>query len=278
MQLTIIPSDKVVYIDSVSYGDIDMAWVPDIDEKKIRAVQWLDGSGEIEFVGPHQNLEITKLGVFENAVSLWNEKKKESDNVINQRLEEDERLKKEKEKSLKEIEDQFIRINFEEAERWRKEEETHIEKWRNLQSKLSKEWETKELARMKSESLIQSKLSKEWEKEQLANTTKWKEEQSVNFEKWKETEKLAREAQFTNTQKWKEEELLNIEKWKEVEKSSLLKWQEEELANAERWKAQEIARLSSYLPTEDVKEDEDDDDTDNEADLFYDIEELLKEI
>lgn len=113
MQLTIVPSDRVVYIDRVPYGDIDMTWVPDIDEKKIHAVQWLDDSGEIEFVGPHQNLQITKLGVFENAVSLWKEKKKGSDEIIKER---EERLRKDQEMQemrlkeiLNEIEEQFIK-------------------------------------------------------------------------------------------------------------------------------------------------------------------------
>ena len=76
MRLSIIPSDKVVYMDGVPYVDIDLSWIDDIDGKKVHAVQWADGEGHVEFVGPHQNLQFSELGVFEKAKSLWNEKKK----------------------------------------------------------------------------------------------------------------------------------------------------------------------------------------------------------
>jgi len=111
MRLTIIPSDNTVYINGKSYGDIDLSWIPDYDEKKIHAVQWLDedddgqGEGEVEFFGPHQNLKITTLGIeefctFEKAIRQWNEKKEEEDALIQQRLEEEERLRKEEEGRL----------------------------------------------------------------------------------------------------------------------------------------------------------------------------------
>jgi hypothetical protein len=101
MKLTIIPSDKSVYIDRVCYFDIDMTWIPDIDGKKVHAVQWLDGGGEIEFVGSDQNLKITTLGVFKKAIDLWNEKKEEEDKLIQDQLEQEERLKKEEEERMR---------------------------------------------------------------------------------------------------------------------------------------------------------------------------------
>jgi hypothetical protein len=100
MRVTIIPSDGTVYVDHVAYGDIDMTWVPDIDEKKIHAVQWLDSEGEIEFVGPHQNIKIKTLGVFQKGVDLWKIKKQEHEWLIKKQLEEEEKRKKEEEERL----------------------------------------------------------------------------------------------------------------------------------------------------------------------------------
>jgi hypothetical protein len=107
MRLTIIPSDKTVYVDFVSYDNIDLSWLPPIDGKTIHAVQWDGdkGEGEVEFVGPHQNLKITSLGVenvcsFERALEQWNVRKDEEEAIIQARLEEEERLKKEQEEML----------------------------------------------------------------------------------------------------------------------------------------------------------------------------------
>lgn len=110
MRLTIIPSDKTVYKDGKGYGGIDLSWVPNFEEKEIHAIQWFDedddgiGEGEIEFVGPHQNLQITTLGIdeycsFEKAVHQWNEKRDEEEILIQQQLEAEERLKKEMEEA-----------------------------------------------------------------------------------------------------------------------------------------------------------------------------------
>ena len=92
MRLTIIPTDKTVYLDGKCYHDIDLSWIPDIEDKKVHAIQWLDedndgiGEGEIEFVGPDQNLKITTLGIegfcsFQKAIDQWNEKKEEEDRI-----------------------------------------------------------------------------------------------------------------------------------------------------------------------------------------------------
>jgi hypothetical protein len=111
MRLTIIPVDNLVYIDGVCYHHIDMTWIPNIDGKKVHAVQWSDDEGEIEFVGPDQNLKITELGVFEKAVDLWNEKKEEEDAFLQRQLEEEERRKSEQEERLK---SQFL--NFDDTD------------------------------------------------------------------------------------------------------------------------------------------------------------------
>lgn len=117
MRLTIIPVDKTVYVDGLPYGDIDMSWVPEIDGKSIHAVQWLDdgevGEGEIEFVGPHQNLKITSLDIegicsFKKSIEQWNEKKEEYEAWLQQRLEDEERIRKEQEDLLQ---SQFLDFN-----------------------------------------------------------------------------------------------------------------------------------------------------------------------
>jgi hypothetical protein len=106
MRLTIIPEDRTVYIDRVSYGNIDMSWVPEIDGYKVHALQWLDGEGEIELVnkvGP--NVKITELGVFKKAIDLWNEKKIEQDKIKQEQLMEEERLKQEE---IERVKAQFV--------------------------------------------------------------------------------------------------------------------------------------------------------------------------
>jgi hypothetical protein len=105
VRLSIIPIDNSVYVDGVCYHNIDMSWIPDIDGKKVHAVQWLDQEGEIEFVGPAQNLKIGDLGIFEKAIDLWNEKKEEEDVFRQKQLEDEERRKKEEEERAR---SQFI--------------------------------------------------------------------------------------------------------------------------------------------------------------------------
>ena len=110
MRLTIVPQDKTVIVDCVAY-DIDMDWVPEIEGKKVWAVQWFDGEGEVEFYGPSENLKITKLGVFQKAIDLWNMKKEEADKLEQQRLEEEARLLAEQEEARKAI---FISVQDDE--------------------------------------------------------------------------------------------------------------------------------------------------------------------
>lgn len=113
MRLTIIPSDNCIYVDGTGYSGLDLTWVPNIDGKKVHAVQWLDGEGEIEFVGPHQNLRITELGVFEQAIDIWNIKNDEEVARRKIELELEERRKREEEERLK---SQFLSFQDDEDE------------------------------------------------------------------------------------------------------------------------------------------------------------------
>lgn len=112
MRLTIIPSDSSIYVDGRGYTNLDLTWVPEIEGKKIHAVQWEDDHGEVEFVGPHQNLKITDLGIFNQAIDIWSERKEEEEAVIRQRLELEEKHRKDEEERLR---SQFIDIDDEYA-------------------------------------------------------------------------------------------------------------------------------------------------------------------
>lgn len=112
MRLTIVPSDKTVYKDGKSYTDIDLSWIPSYEDKKIHAVHWVDedddgiGEGEIEFVGPHQNLSITTLGIekfctFDRAIHQWNEKRDEEEALYQEYLAQQERMRIEEEERVK---------------------------------------------------------------------------------------------------------------------------------------------------------------------------------
>jgi len=116
MRLSIIPCDKAVYIDGLSYIDIDMTWIPEIEGKKVHAVQWYNGEGEVEFVGNFENLKIKKLGVFEKAVELWNAKKKEFDKLEQQRLEEEQKVLREQEERKRVEAERFIQFEIETRE------------------------------------------------------------------------------------------------------------------------------------------------------------------
>lgn len=77
MRLTIIPSDKTIYIDGEYYSDIDMSWVPQINGIDVHAVQWYGDHGSVELVTQDPNIKINELGVWEQSVELWQKKKEE---------------------------------------------------------------------------------------------------------------------------------------------------------------------------------------------------------
>jgi hypothetical protein len=98
MKLSIHVNDSSVYVDGFCHTDIDMSWVPDFDGTNVHAVQWYDDHGEIELVTLDPNIHITELGVFEQALTLWEEKHKEyleELEKIRLREEEEDRLRQE---------------------------------------------------------------------------------------------------------------------------------------------------------------------------------------
>lgn len=57
MRVTIISSDKMVYVNSFAYELADMSFVP----TNIRALQWFGQNGWVEFTDGAANQEITQL-------------------------------------------------------------------------------------------------------------------------------------------------------------------------------------------------------------------------
>ena len=81
MRLIIIPEDTMISIDGEPITGCDMSWVPEFVgditgvSQKVHAVQWYDDHGEIELVTRDSNIEITELGVFEQAITVHAERK-----------------------------------------------------------------------------------------------------------------------------------------------------------------------------------------------------------
>jgi hypothetical protein len=81
MRLTIIPSEKKISIDGEPITGCDVSWIPEFVgditgvSQKVHALQWDGDHGEIELVTRDNNIVITELGVFEQAVSIHAEKK-----------------------------------------------------------------------------------------------------------------------------------------------------------------------------------------------------------
>lgn len=69
MRLTVIPDDKTIGIDNHSFLNIndDWSWIP----PNVHAFQWYDTWGEIEYKGVALNERVETLGIFENAVSMY---------------------------------------------------------------------------------------------------------------------------------------------------------------------------------------------------------------
>lgn len=70
MKITIIPTDKFISIDKISYLNIqeDLSWIP----SNIHAVQWHDTWGEIEYTDGTPNEKIEELGIFNQAIDTYN--------------------------------------------------------------------------------------------------------------------------------------------------------------------------------------------------------------
>jgi len=106
MKVHLIPSDNVVGVDGISYFDIDLSWIPEVDGKVIHAVHWDDETeeGEVEFVGPEQPLAITSFGVdhvvsFLKALSQWQQKRDEEVEFIRKQEEIEAQIQRESEEA-----------------------------------------------------------------------------------------------------------------------------------------------------------------------------------
>jgi hypothetical protein len=74
MRLTIIPGDKYIAIDDNGILDIqqDLNWIP----SNVHALQWYDTWGEVEYNDETPNERIENLGIFEQAITDFNNEKK----------------------------------------------------------------------------------------------------------------------------------------------------------------------------------------------------------
>jgi hypothetical protein len=81
MRLTIIPSEDKISINGEPIVGCDVSWIPEFVgditgvSQKVHAVQWYDDRGEIELVTRDNSIVITELGVFEQAIIKYEERK-----------------------------------------------------------------------------------------------------------------------------------------------------------------------------------------------------------
>jgi hypothetical protein len=81
MKLIIIPVDTTISIDGESIEGCDVSWIPEFTgdysgvPQKVHALQWYDDHGEIELVTNDSNIKITELGIFEQAIAKYTERK-----------------------------------------------------------------------------------------------------------------------------------------------------------------------------------------------------------
>lgn len=100
MRLIIIREDNFVSIDNKWHDEIDMSWLPTYDGVQIHAVQWYGDHGEIELENRDPNIQITELGVFNEAYKLW----KQKDDYVKELLAKEEQERLEEEKKLLDLE------------------------------------------------------------------------------------------------------------------------------------------------------------------------------
>ena len=85
MRITIIPSENKISIDGEPIVECDVSWIPEFVgditgvSQKVHAVQWYDDHGEIELVTRDANIPITELGIFEQAIIKYEERKVEQE-------------------------------------------------------------------------------------------------------------------------------------------------------------------------------------------------------
>jgi hypothetical protein len=79
MRITVIKDDKSIGIDGKFYLEIqqDWSWFPE----DIHAFQWYDTWGEIEYTDKRANERVEELGIFENAVIMYNVEYEKEENA-----------------------------------------------------------------------------------------------------------------------------------------------------------------------------------------------------
>lgn len=83
MRITIIPSENLISINGNPIRGCDLSWIPEFVgdvtgvPQKVHAVQWYDDHGEIELVTRDNNIIITELGIFEQSIIKYEERKME---------------------------------------------------------------------------------------------------------------------------------------------------------------------------------------------------------
>jgi hypothetical protein len=81
MRITIIPQDKSVSIDGEFLDGVDLNWIPEFigDQSGIsipvHALQWYGDHGEIELESRDSNIAITELGIFEQVITKFEERR-----------------------------------------------------------------------------------------------------------------------------------------------------------------------------------------------------------
>jgi len=81
MRITIIPSENKISINNEPVYGCDVSWIPEFVgditgiSQKVHAVQWYSDYGEIELVTNDSNIPITELGIFEQAITKFEERK-----------------------------------------------------------------------------------------------------------------------------------------------------------------------------------------------------------
>ena len=132
MRLSIIRADNLIIKDGIPYtADLsifdDLTWIEGYDLKtwgKFHALQWYgdpdedgeygfdqeDPYGEVEFKKTVPNLIIKELGVFEQAISLWETAKLEDEQRIAAAEAEAQRLREEEEARIR---DAYLELDME---------------------------------------------------------------------------------------------------------------------------------------------------------------------
>ena len=108
--MSIIPIDKRVYIDGVSYENIDMDWIPQMNGSDVHAVQWDEDHGEIELVTADPNIEIKDLGIFKKAIKLWQQKHEEFLKFEEERIRREKEIEEDQKRMM---ESQYIEVSDE---------------------------------------------------------------------------------------------------------------------------------------------------------------------